>query len=69
MSLWQFNDHGHWCPSCGQLIARPGADAEALPDECPTCGFPDADQVAAYHLDDDIDEEALYDDLRGEFDD
>ncbi|WP_342248622.1 hypothetical protein [Sphingomonas sp. OTU376] len=53
--LWDANEDGFWCGSCGFLVARADADQESLPDECRQCGFPDAESVAAYHLDDDDD--------------
>lgn len=50
MSDWMLNDDGYWCPSCGELIARPEtAQAGFLPEECRECGFPDDVLVAAYH--------------------
>ena len=59
VACWSVNEDGHWCPSCGELIARPewlecGAH---LPDECKTCGYPDADAVADYHYGPDDDDE------------
>lgn len=61
VACWDVNEDGHWCPSCGDLIARPewlecGA---RLPDECKTCGYPDLAEVAEYHCgpdDDDTDD-------------
>lgn len=47
---WMLNDDGYWCPSCGALIARPEtAEAGFMPEECRSCGFPDAEAVAEYH--------------------
>jgi hypothetical protein len=57
---WATNDDGYWCPSCGDLIARPEtAEAGHLPDSCRQCGFPDPLEVAEYHLgpDDDFGED------------
>lgn len=60
---FELNEHGLWCPCCGNLIASPAtanADDYQAPAECGQCGFPeDADKVAAYHGfdgDDDDDE-------------
>jgi len=66
---WALSDDGYWCPSCGELIARPeDAQAGHLPDECRTCGFPDPGAVAEYHcgpdwdeLDPDDDDDDLFD--------
>lgn len=59
-ACWAVNDDGHWCPSCGNLIARPETleDGWHLPDECHQCGYPDAHAVAEYHFgpDDDADD-------------
>ncbi|GGO96397.1 hypothetical protein EV664_107135 [Stakelama pacifica] len=60
-ACWSVNDDGHWCPSCGNLIARPewlecGAH---LPDECNICGYPDASAVAEYHCGPDDDDDDL----------
>lgn len=58
MSAWATKDDGYWCPSCGDLIARPEtAQAGFLPDECKQCGFPDMDKVAEYHIGPDWDEQ------------
>lgn len=75
VACWSVNEDGHWCPSCGELIARPEwlQDGAHLPDECKTCGYPDAGAVAEYHCgpDDDSDPEgpafecAGYDDGSG----
>ena len=45
------NEHGTWCPSCGELLSR---ETEFDPDgECPTCGFPDdIEMMAQFHCDD-----------------
>lgn len=61
-ACWMVNDDGHWCPSCGHLIARPESleDGAHLPDECRGCGYPDAGAVAEYHCgpdDDDPDDD------------
>lgn len=54
MSDFMRNEHGLWCPSCGECVASGGLDADLTePTECRCCGFPDADAVAHYHLDDD----------------
>lgn len=52
VACWMVSEDGHWCPSCGELIARPEwlEDGARLPEECPQCGYPDADAVAGYHL-------------------
>lgn len=54
------------CPSCGDLIARPEwlECGMHLPDECKTCGYPDAAAVAEYHTgpDDDFPEDANWQD-------
>lgn len=67
VACWSVNEDGHWCPSCGDLIARPEwlEDGAHLPDECRTCGYPDAGAVAEYHCgpdDDDDDPDAWMDD-------
>ena len=51
--IWHLNEHGHWCPSCGDRVGRASASEDALPDSCRCCGFPDLDAVAAYHAPDD----------------
>ena len=53
--IWDMNDGGLWCPSCGDMVARDTDDL--IPDECRQCGFPDPDAVADYYCgpDDDTD--------------
>lgn len=57
-ACWSVNEDGHWCPSCGELIARPEwlESGAHLPDECRQCGYPDAQAVAEYHCGPDDDE-------------
>lgn len=43
---WIRNEHGVWCPSCGELISDRAEDCEAAGD-CPTCGFPDDAELMA----------------------
>ena len=41
---WEQNEHGLWCPVCGNHIAAPWhlEDDDYMPPEtCPQCGFPD----------------------------
>ena len=61
VACWMVNEDGHWCPSCGDLIARPEEleSGAHLPDECCLCGYPDTDAVADYHLgpDDDFNDD------------
>lgn len=55
---WTENEHGLWCPSCGELIAAPWNmdDDYVPPDECRTCGFPDdAEKMAEYFFGEDDD--------------
>lgn len=52
-SAFHHNDHGVWCPSCGEMLA--GAqqvdDDWMEPDECRVCGFPeDIEMMAEHHL-------------------
>ena len=39
------NEHGVWCPSCGEIIAAAWnverAEEWGAPSECRTCGWPD----------------------------
>jgi hypothetical protein len=59
MTDFMRNEHGLWCPSCGELLAGPGGtDEEGLePDECRVCGFPDnIEKMADYHCGDDEDD-------------
>lgn len=66
IACWAVNEDGHWCPSCGELIARPEwlECGMHLPDECKTCGYPDASAVAEYHCgpDEEEDTDAWMDD-------
>lgn len=51
--VFTVNEHGVWCPSCGEIIATPwGIDDDWMaPDECRTCGFPeDHEKMAEYFL-------------------
>jgi hypothetical protein len=60
MSGFVLNEDGLWCPSCGKCIAPGGAideDDDIADMECRSCGFPDEDAVAHYHLHDDDDDE------------
>ncbi|HKT85604.1 MAG TPA: hypothetical protein VJQ77_05910 [Novosphingobium sp.] len=53
------NEHGVWCPSCGELIANASnVDDDGIePGECRVCGFPDdAEAMGAYHAGDDLDD-------------
>lgn len=64
VACWKVNDDGHWCPSCGNLIARPESleGGAHLPDECRECGYPDAGAVAEYHCGPDDDDDPEDDD-------
>lgn len=56
MSSFTQNEHGLWCPSCGERLAGPAlVDEEGLePEECRVCGFPeDIEKMAEYHCGDD----------------
>ncbi len=49
------NEHGLWCPSCGEMIANADhLDEDGMePDECRVCGYPeDIDAMADYHTGD-----------------
>lgn len=48
MDSFIHNEHGVWCPHCGECVS--GAEDFA---NCPTCGFPDdIDAMADYHCGD-----------------
>jgi predicted RNA-binding Zn-ribbon protein involved in translation (DUF1610 family) len=50
---WEYNEHGLWCPACGEHIAAPwnmGNDYQA-PESCKTCGFPDFEDGHGYFTD------------------
>ena len=53
---WELNEHGYWCPACGNHIAHQitdDPDDEArLPDSCRECGFPDFEDGEGYFTDD-----------------
>ncbi len=40
---FDLNEHGLWCPHCGEIIAAPWNmdDDYQAPDSCKSCGFPD----------------------------
>lgn len=45
------NEHGVWCPCCGELLAAPWHIDEDWeePDSCKVCGFPDdGEQMSEY---------------------
>lgn len=48
------NEHGVWCPSCGELIVpgwRLDDDELEEPIECTVCGYPDdLDAMQAFHV-------------------
>ena len=46
--VWELNQHGYWCSSCGYLVAH--RDSEVQPQDCRQCGFPDPGAVAEYQL-------------------
>lgn len=52
---WEHNDHGLWCPACGEHIAAPWNidDDYEPPDACKTCGFPDFEDGPGYFTDED----------------
>lgn len=51
------NEHGTWCPSCGELLSNRDEDFDEDAD-CPTCGYPDdIDKVAEYHTGEDDDDD------------
>ena len=57
---WSHNEHGTWCPSCGELLSHRDEDFDE-DGECPACGFPDdIEKVAQFHCDpfDDDDEDS-----------
>lgn len=57
MSAFMRNEHGLWCPSCGECVAPGGIDEDGgEPSECRCCGYPDAEAVADYHCGDDDDD-------------
>lgn len=49
------NEHGLWCPACGDLIAAPWQmdDEFVVPETCRQCGFPDFEDGPGYFLDED----------------
>lgn len=50
---WERNEHGLWCPACGEHIAAPWNmdDDYRPPESCKTCGFPDFEDGAGYFTD------------------
>src|SRR3954467_6638214 len=52
--LWHLNEHGLWCPACGNLIAAPWNmdDDYQPPESCKQCGFPDFEDGPGYFTDD-----------------
>lgn len=52
---WDHNEHGAWCPACGNLVAAPWQLMEApAPHDCDECGFPDFEDGGAYFTEDEI---------------
>lgn len=52
---WSLNEHGLWCPACGNLIARLECAEEPdyePPESCRQCGFPDFEEGTGYFTDD-----------------
>ena len=47
------NEHGLWCPACGEIIAGVSCVDEDYfpPDSCKTCGFPDFEDGPGYFTD------------------
>ena len=48
---WDENEHGLWCPACGDLITPAWFLEEKdyrPPDACKQCGFPDFEAGAGY---------------------
>jgi hypothetical protein len=55
---WDRNEHGLWCPACGDIIAsssRADEDDYEPPDTCRQCGFPDFEDGLDYFTDEDDD--------------
>lgn len=52
---WTVNQHGIWCNSCGERLCPEWLmddDDVEFDERCPTCGYPDLEEVAAYHGED-----------------
>jgi len=55
---WEENEHGLWCPACGDIIAAPWNMEEegyVPPLTCRQCGFPDFEDGMGYFTDEDDD--------------
>jgi hypothetical protein len=53
-SPWDLNEHGLWCPACGEILAAPWhlEDEDFVePEICKTCGFPDFEDGMNYFTD------------------
>jgi hypothetical protein len=51
---WEHNEHGLWCPACGDLIAPTwflDDDEYQPPEVCKQCGFPDFEDGTEYFTD------------------
>lgn len=51
---WERNEHGLWCPACGEMIAPPWRSNDPgyePPDSCRQCGFPDFEDGPGYFMD------------------
>lgn len=41
---WFENEHGLWCPLCGNLVVKRESEDDEIghePETCSQCGFPD----------------------------
>jgi predicted RNA-binding Zn-ribbon protein involved in translation (DUF1610 family) len=51
---WEHNEHGLWCPACGDLLAASWHCEEEdfePPEVCKQCGFPDFEDGTGYFTD------------------
>lgn len=54
ISHWDGNEHGLWCPACGNHIAAPWRMDEPdfePPESCKQCGFPEFEEGPGYFTD------------------
>lgn len=52
---WEENEHGMWCPACGNHIAASWSLDEpgyTPPETCRDCGFPEFEDGTGYFTDD-----------------
>lgn len=53
LDLFDLNEHGLWCPACGEILAAPwNIDDDWTPPETCKCGFPDFEDGPGYFTDD-----------------